>query len=276
MFHEPVREATFTPGDFVRFVSDFVDAGYRIQTVSFQGYEVTLPESWPYLEPVFRFARKAGIRRTFVTNGMLLGRLASAVDATDPSQITVSLDGGTPPVNDAARGLPGAFEVTLRSVDRLIRTVPRLRPRLAVASCVYDETTFRSLLQLPTQLRSLGVSRWILSLPLSEQDGTIAVPSAHAIAPWLQSLADTAHAQGIQAHFIDLLGIVQNTDALRVVRPASLENVYRLDPSGTIRTGSDLMGVYDRAHAIQWNPQHESAPATCGLSSRRALSAGAR
>ena len=51
---EPVHEFDLTPEDYVKFASDIYDAGIPIQAISFQGYEVTLPRSWPYLEAVFR------------------------------------------------------------------------------------------------------------------------------------------------------------------------------------------------------------------------------
>ena len=82
--HEPVSAIGLSPEDYVRFVSDFVDAAIPILTVNFQGYEVTLPESWPYVEAVFGYAAQHNLPRAFVTNGMLLHKWTDRVLALEP------------------------------------------------------------------------------------------------------------------------------------------------------------------------------------------------
>ena len=170
---EPVQRFELSPQHYSRFVECFVEAEIPILTVSFQGYEVTLPRSWPYVEAVFRVAQKHGLRRFFVTNGMLLHKWTDRILDLDVGRINVSLDGATSEVNDPIRGLPGAFEATLQSMRTFLSRAPRYRSRLVVGSIVHDETNFRSLFGMPALLRSLGLSRWVLGFGLARIEGRV-------------------------------------------------------------------------------------------------------
>ena len=57
----PVRDFSLSPDDFRQFAARFLEVGVPVRTITFQGFEVTLPRSWPYLIPVFR-ASEVGAR----------------------------------------------------------------------------------------------------------------------------------------------------------------------------------------------------------------------
>ena len=185
---EPVHRFDLSPEDYAQFVSDFVESEHDIQTVSFAGYEVTLPAAWPYVEAAFSVAIRHGLRRSFITNGMLLSKWTDRIDALDLHQITVSLDGATAAENDRLRGLPGAFGATVRSVTRFAEAAPRFRSRLVVASCLYDDANVASLEEMPRLLASLGIRGWTLSAVARSSNRCIEFPRGdrfqNGLSPW--------------------------------------------------------------------------------------------
>ena len=104
---EPVSEVGLAPADYGLFVEQFVEAKVPIRSVTFQGYEVTLPASWPYLEVAFAVAREHEVARDFITNGMLLHKWTDRVEALDPQRISVSLDGSDPQTTTRSAGSEG-------------------------------------------------------------------------------------------------------------------------------------------------------------------------
>ena len=254
--HEPVHETTLGPLDFAHLVHELVGEDMAILSVAFQGYEVTLPRSWPYVEATFAAAAEHGLRRSFITNGMLLHKVADRVDALDPARISVSLDGADATVNDRLRGLEGAFEATLRSLRVFLKKAPRFQERLVIASCLYDEDNFRSLLALPLLARELGLQRWALSLELREQDGRArpcAAPST--VTRWIRELSQAAAAHGVECHVNDEFGFFEGLDpTLPIHRVFNANFLYRVEPSGHIRVGHEILDVWDPASARPWHP----------------------
>ena len=264
---EPVSRFDLTPGDYVAFVEHFVNSEVPILTLSFQGYEVTLPRSWPYLESVFSLAKRHRMRRSFVTNGMLLARFADRLDDLSPDRIAVSLDGASPPPNDRLRGLPGAFDATTRSVRRFLRAVPRLRDRVIVLSTLYDEENVRSLIEMPRLLRDMGVSQWMVSSGLQMSQDTAA--PAHEIArlrTWFAQLRDAAAEEGVRFHVSDEFGLLEREDReqLSARRVFNLDFLYRLDPTGGIRVGSEILKPWKQSHVRQWHPSSDDAVEVSG------------
>jgi radical SAM protein with 4Fe4S-binding SPASM domain len=85
--------------------------------VTLMGGEVFLRRDWPAIAGRLR---QGGVQVVVFTNGTLLS--AERVDqlrTIAPRAVGTSLDGGCPAVHDAIRGLHGAFERTLRSIDAL-------------------------------------------------------------------------------------------------------------------------------------------------------------
>ena len=260
VFREPVRRFDLGPDDYVRFVASFVDSGIALRSVGFLGYEPTLPESWPYVEAVFNYARDRGIRRSFVTNGMLLAKRTKSVLTLDPQQIAVSLDGGTAEIHDRWRGLPGAFEASLTSLRRFLDKAPRLVSRVEIASTLHDAATADSLLGLPCLLRQLGIRRWLLSLALTRTGVAISHVTGD-VRQWLAALVREAERHGVRPVAVDLKdgSLFGGIPGLQVVKTGSLERTLRLDPSGGVRTGDALMEAYDHSRVVQWSPEDARA-----------------
>ena len=230
--------------------------------MAFQGYEVTLPRSWPYVEAVFQLAQEHGIRRGFITNGMLLHKWTGRLVALDPQHVTVSLDGATAVENDRLRGLEGAFAATVNSVRCSLAAAPQLLSRLAVASCVYDEANFRSLLRMPELLRDLGIAHWALSWEL-RRDGDTARPvqPRAVVFRWLSALKEAADATGVAFHTSDDHGVLEESDreALSARSVYNLSFMYRLDPLGYVRTGDELLDAWSPKAARRWDPERDNA-----------------
>ena len=233
--NEPVQSFDLTPADYALFVKQFVDAGVSILSVKFQGYEVTLPRSWPYLEAVFKLAQEHGIRRGFITNGMLLHRWTDRIRALDPARITISLDGASPEANDPARGLVGAFRATTTSLRRFLESAPEFRDRVSVASVLRGQDNFPSLLEMPRLLRSLGVTRWLVSLELGLSDQTVGpVVSTKDLLLRFAELQRVAEQANIRFHASDEAGSLPSdpTVPVRVHRPPHPRFFYRPRPFG--------------------------------------------
>ena len=265
--HEPVSEALLQPADFARFVWRFLDASVPIRSVKFQGYEVTLPGSWPYLEAVFSVAQHAGIHRSFITNGMLLSKWTDRIRELDPARISVSLDGSTPEANDRSRGLAGAFHATVNSLQRFLRDAPEFRDRMGVASLLRDEESFRSLLGMPPLLRRLGITRWLLSVELSLADGAVRPVLPQGIQRRrLKALQDLAEVEGLRCHTNDEFRFFGDGGAvkLNVHRVPTPAFFYRLDPVGGVRRGSEMFTPWEEGTVRRWNPATDDPLETVG------------
>ena len=259
---DPVTRFDLEPAHYARFVDQFVAADVPILTISFQGYEVTLPRSWPYVEAVFATTKAHGLRRSFVTNGMLLHRWTDRIDDLDPQRVVVSVDGASAEVNDAIRGISGAFDATFESMRRFLERAPRFQTRLAVVSTVYNEDNFRSLLGMPGVLKNVGISRWIVSCGLTVRKQT-AEPghSTATLSRWFAELRRAAEAAGLDFHVSDEFGLLRAEDRARVKarRIFNLDFLYRLDPTGGIRSGGDILGRWDESRVRRWDPCTDDA-----------------
>ena len=212
---EPVSERVLEPADYTRFVQELLEDGVQIRGVGFQGYEVTLPRSWPYLQATFRFAKQNRIRRSFITNGMLLDRHINAIQELDPQRISVSLDGSDSETNDRLRGLPGAFRATTRSLSRVLEALPDMRPRFGVVSVLYDEENFQSLTQMPALLTRMGIRRWGVTVELEFTRGRgLPAQPAETLARWVSELRQAATDQNVEFLFTDEFGIFDGQRSL--------------------------------------------------------------
>ena len=253
---EPVNDFSLRPADYALVIERFVDAGVPVRSVTFQGYEVTLPRSWPYLEAAFRSARSRDIPRDFITNGMLLSRWIEPIQALDPHRITVSLDGADASANDALRGIAGAFDATLGSLTKLISSLPEFAPRLAIASTLYPEANYTSLKEIPALLRALGIQRWSVGWELT-MHGHHLIPSHdyETLCIELFDLKTRAEQAGIEFHASDDLGLFQEPDRSRVGArsPTKAMQLLRFDPSGHVRIGDDLGLEWNASKTLRWD-----------------------
>ena len=255
---EPVRSFELSPSDYAQAVEQLVGADIPILSASFQGYEVTLPKSWPYVEAVFAVAKRHGIRRSFITNGMLLDRWADRIRALEPSRIAISLDGADPVAHDRLRGLPGAFLAATRAIGRFIEAAPSFRSRLSVASTLYDEANFRSLQEMPKLLTSLGVSRWVLGFELAVRNGVeVPVQSKSTLVGWLSALQSAAAEYDLRFHINDEFGFFQDGTKSSVLSAKGLFDpsfLLRVLPTGQVHVGSEVVREYRPRPSRLWHP----------------------
>ena len=256
---EPVRDFILSPHDYARFIGRFVELGVPVRAVTFQGYEVTLPRSWPYVEAVFRLCQRHGIPRSFITNGMLLDRHADSLLELGPRRITVSLDGSSPEGHDSFRGLSGAFEATTESIRRFSKRAPGLRERLAVASTLFGEENLDSLLGLPTVLPELAIDRWMVSVETHVVEGQQRPAyTLEEADPWFRALAEAARVHDIHLQINDELGHFQTPSesgpSYRVERVIEPEFLYRLYPNGSVRVGEEILEEWNPVDSRRWDP----------------------
>ena len=276
---EPVSEFVLTPRDYALFLIQFAEARIPLLAVSFQGYEVTLPKSWPFVEAVFREARRRDIPRDFVTNGMLLHKWIDRIVDLAPRRISISLDGSDAETNDALRGLAGAFRATCSSLERCFQLEPELRSAVAVVSTLFPGRNLTSLTRMPRVLRELGITRWSVGWELEVgASGLVATHAKGRIAAELLVLQQAAADAEIDFHVSDDFGYFNQRDRerLRARRPFDPELLIRLDPLGYVRRGKQIASVWDALCAPRWDPARDDAVTTSGYWSRvEARSAGA-
>ena len=264
---EPVHEFELDPADFARFVEQFVEAGAPLGAVMFQGYEVTLPQSWRYLEAVFEVAKRHRIPATFITNGMLLDRWTERIDMLDPAAITISLDGADSLTNDRLRGLSGAFDATLRSTRSFLTRLPRFRERLSVASILYDDANVSSLRAMPRLLRDLGILQWKVGYELQLKNGRCepAQPLTTVVG-WAAELAAEASSMGVDFHTSDEFDRLGDTDtgSMEVRRLFDPGRLFRVDPLGYVRSGRQILDEWNPDGAARWDPRRDHAAVVSG------------
>ena len=254
-----MQDFSLAPNDYVRFVERFVEAGVPVRALAFQGYEVTLPGSWPYLDAVFRFSRRHAIRCSFITNGMLLHKWASEIAELAPRRVSISLDGAEPAVHDPLRGISGAFDTTIASIERFLRAAPAMRPRLAVASSLYDEGNFRSLLALPPVLEKLGIRQWMVvgGAAVEDRQQVLSV-SASQLSEWFQQLSEVAASSGLRFYISDEFGQFRDasgdTPGLQLRHVFDLRFFYRVYPAGYVRVGREFLESWDTGRYRRWDP----------------------
>ena len=248
-----------TPQDYVKFVDDFLASGNDVISLAFQGYEVTLPQSWPYLEAVFDLGKSRNIRRSFITNGMLLHKYAGRIIDLDPARISISLDGADAAGNDRHRGVNGAFDTTLSSIRKFLQDAPGFDERLAIVSVLYGRDNFDSLLQMPKLVRDLGLRKWGVAVEVeSDADGGLRYAAAafEDLVDLVCRLKQEAADVGIKFFVTDEL---QRFDAehawkLGIARlPRSMELV-RLLPSGHVYTGLSALAERADPNDAAWRP----------------------
>ena len=259
---EPVHSFALTPHHFAQAVNELINAGAHLLTICFQGYEVTLPQSWPYVEAVFSHGSASDIRRCFITNGMRLHALADQILAVNPSRIAVSLDGADSITNDKHRGVDGAWQRTLKSMELFLDAAPSMRDKLIVASVLYKESNFDSLLRMPALLADLGILNWCLGLEVAEgRAGEIRLAEdPNRLVDQLGKLELAAKESGIAFFVGDEFSLVEMYDVDRPFiksLPDSIEFV-RLLPSGHVYWGKDAMRQSTRANDARWQPHEES------------------
>ena len=159
-----------TLAERLRVVEEALAAGAS-EALLTGGEPLLSPDLWPVAERL----RAGGARLMLATNGMLLARHAGAV-ARLFDEVYVSLDGPSPAVHDAQRGVP-AWDRVAAGVRAL--RAEATRPSL-VARSVLHAGTIDALPETIASARSLGLDH-VSFLPLdASSDAFGARPSARA------------------------------------------------------------------------------------------------
>jgi len=260
--HEPVTSFTLSPDSFRQAVVSLIENDIHILTVSFQGYEVTLPKSWPYVESVFRETHRRAINRSFVTNGMRLHTYTDRIVEHNPNRIGVSLDGADSKTNDYHRGLGGAFKRTLKSLGFFLEKAPQFRNRITIVSVLYQNSNAKSLMQMPKLLADYGITKWGLGLEVSASgNGTIRLADdPEKLGEVLNVLNNAAKEQGISFFVGDEFGLIdpQILDIEAIKRVPSSVEFLRLLPSGHVYWGGQAMKNVSKPDDQIWNPNTET------------------
>lgn len=261
--NEPVTNFDLDSDDYSKFVHDFHRHGYTIKTLSFQGYEVTMPDSWKYVESVFRVGKDLDIKRSFITNGMLLHRYADRIEYFDPARISISIDGADKQTNDRHRGLRGSFDVTIKSVQRFLNKAPNFADRLAVISVLYGKENFGSLMRMPKLLRSIHIKKWGIALEIErDADGRLGYRTqSEETVEALRQLQEAASEEEIDFFVGDEFGLLKNDEdsQLRICRIPQTLDFCRLLPSGHVYWGEDSMRVAANIDDdAKWNPKEDA------------------
>lgn len=251
---EPVHEFDLTPDDYVKFASDFYDSGVPIQAISFQGYEVTLPRSWPYLEAVFKKFGALGAYQGFVTNGMLLHKYAHQIRDLHIARIGISIDGADAATNDHFRGLRGALKATTASIRKFLEIAPDCADKITIASVIWGDQNAKSLTEMPKLIRELGLEKWMLSNELKATPSGYLEPSEIR---WdiIEKCRAAAAQEGVDVYISDEFGYVDKNNERTVnVRQLLDSNAFfRLVPSGHIYCGKQALGP-TTADTRKWKP----------------------
>ena len=271
---EPVTSFDLSPTDYASTVAQLAEAGVPVLSISFQGHEVTLPKSWPYVEAVFAEAERYGIPTGFVTNGMLLHKWTRRIQMLDPERITVSLDGPDAATNDPIRGLPGAFEATVSSVRRFLAEAPEMRDSLAIASTVHLAKNSKALLRMPTVLSNLGVTRWVLGVELEVRGGRKRmVDDSSALERALGLLLDAGKGAGLKVHVSDEFGRLPERDRHSSMDYRTLYSsdfLIRVEPAGYVLVGDEIRTAFDRSQARRFHPKRDHFVDVIGYEARAA------
>ena len=268
---EPVREFALSPNDYARFIEQFAEAGVPVLAAGFQGYEVTLPRSWPYVEAAFREAQSRGIPRDFVTNGMLLHKWIDRIVELSPRRISVSLDGSDDATNDSLRGLRGALALARSSIERCLMEVPGLEEVLAVVSTLFPGRNQASLQRMPRLLREIGIRRWSVGWELDIRDTALGpTGTKEQLRSDLLKLQNAAVDAEIRFHVSDDFGYFGDDERkhLRIRRPFDPELLIRVDPLGGVRRGKEIESAWNAEPVPRWNPRMDDAVEVSGYWSR--------
>ncbi|MEM9440097.1 MAG: hypothetical protein AAGA73_06600, partial [Pseudomonadota bacterium] len=163
--------------------------------------------------------------------------------------------------NDRHRGLPGALKRTLKSMDIFLGAEPDMRERMMVASVLYKESNFHSLLGMPALLAERDVRRWAVGLEVTEWDGKVRLAEnpSHTIEQ-LDALAATARQHGVSFFVGDEFGLIDAFDIERDFIQSLPDEIdfLRLLPSGHAYLGKDSMRDVARPDDPCWRPQSEN------------------
>ena len=248
------REQELTAGDYLRFLRG-VATNYPVSDFTLQGYEPLLPESWDLTRALLQAADAFDLGTGLVTNGVTLAdysrELAGLADT-----VTVSLDSHDGVRHDRLRGVIGAWKKTVEGIHGAVEYFGT--EGVTVNSVLFPKK-LAYLTGVPTLLRRLGVTNWVVS-PLIDfrKDGyTSELSQLHQD---LLVLSDLAKAEGVELFLADELRRYESTDLYQSISVAAVESdnyVIRLSPNGTLSRGREILR--ESSHAPRWDRVEEPA-----------------
>lgn len=159
-----------------------------LQTVKWTGGEPTIH---PELPRLLEIQREHGVRGVMETNGMeMTAALAATMQECGVGFVSVSLDGPTAELHDFVRGVPGAFERTLRGIRHLVDA--GYRPQLIMSLLRQNVSSLDALLNLAEELGAGSVKLNVIQpssrgLAMHEHDEAVSVPEVLEIRRRLQN-----------------------------------------------------------------------------------------
>jgi len=149
-----------------RTLTDLHAKGLR--KIHFSGGEVLVLKSFPRL---VEFARGLGLQVNLTTNGTLLDKdVAKFLVEARTHSVTVSIDSPNPRQHDEMRGRDGAWKLSMRGIDNLVkRKQKKGRGPVVAVNTIVTRKNAEGLDELHDLLVERGVSRWRL-LPVDSDD----------------------------------------------------------------------------------------------------------
>jgi MoaA/NifB/PqqE/SkfB family radical SAM enzyme len=241
-----ISETHLGPRDLVRFIREASERA-PVYALAIQGYEPLLPASLPYTQAILATGKLLGIPTSLVTNGVLLSDAVGLMEVLAPSKIAISLDAATAGNHDRIRGVPGAWNATVRGMTRAAEVL-RAPTRLAVSSVLLPGQRHH-LDSMPALLRAIGIERWIVNPLLRVGRDNTGGPVAERgnLFRDLLLLQEAAVRAGIHLTVDDEFdclgyrpaGVSQQTLHVRTL-PPDME-IFRLVPSGQCSVGKDIL-----------------------------------
>jgi radical SAM protein with 4Fe4S-binding SPASM domain len=149
------REGELDTGEVHRILEEL--RALECEKVHFTGGELFLRRDAIEL---MAYATELGMRANLTSNGTLLDRERIRELCSIPVRtLTLSLDSPVSSIHDAVRGIEGAYDKTLRALDRLLATRKKTRIRI---NTVVSRRNFRSLIEMPALLRDRDIDGWLL------------------------------------------------------------------------------------------------------------------
>lgn len=115
----------------------------------------------PDLFEIAQYATQKGIRTSLASNGTLITEeIAQRLKSVGIVRVAISMDGATPEVHDAFRGLPGSMEGALRGAAAVKRAGMQLQFNITVAQ--HNKNQIPSILQLAQERGADAVHLFVL------------------------------------------------------------------------------------------------------------------
>ena len=151
---------------------------YGLRHIVYSGGEPLTRRDFPLICKIFS---RFGVKQTLLTNGLLLEKRLDEIQNCC-TEIIVSLDGATPDVHNAIRGVD-SFDLILRGIRKAVSMVGTFSVSIR---CVIQKKNFREIGEIVDLAKSLSVHRvsFLAADVFSGSFGRKAsgVPSLHAIA----------------------------------------------------------------------------------------------